>query len=343
MRLVEVGLGLVAGAWLLWRIPVPRHRQADRPPVAVIVPARNEASTLPTLLASVVPQLRAHDELVVVDDDSDDGTALAASAAGARVIAAAALPDGWLGKPWACATGARETVNPVLVFVDADVWFEPGGLDRVVGERVPGGLLSVQPYHVVRRPYERLSAITNVVSMMGLGAFTPTRRDPRGAFGPCLVVERAVYEDVGGHASVRDAVLDDIELAHAFRSRTRPVRVLGGRRSVSFRMYPAGLRQLVDGWTKNVALGARRASAVHGLLAFAWIAALLVAATSPLTYALAAVEIAWMLRRIGRFGLLTALLYPLPLAAFVFVFVRSLVATARGTARWRGRTIRLRA
>jgi 4,4'-diaponeurosporenoate glycosyltransferase len=79
------------------------------------------------------------------------------------------------------------------------------------------------------------------------------------------------------------------------------------------------------------------------VLVFVWITALLVAVTSPVTYVLAVAEVAWMLRRVGRFGFVTALLYPLPLASFLFVFVRSIVATARGTARWRGRTIRLRA
>jgi 4,4'-diaponeurosporenoate glycosyltransferase len=201
----------------------------------------------------------------------------------------------------------------------------------------------VQPYHVVGRLYERLSAITNVVSMMGVGAFTPTRRQSRGAFGPCLVVERDAYDELGGHSVVRDAVLDDIYLAHAFRANGRPVRVLGGRGSVSFRMYPAGMRQLVDGWTKNIAPGARHTSAVHGALVFLWITALLVAVTSPLAYLLAVVEVAWMLRRVGRFGIVTAVLYPLPLATFLFVLARSFVATARGTASWRGRTIRLRA
>ena len=81
-----VGWGLYAVGWslgwlLLWstrRLPPP----TDRPAVAVVVPARDEAGSLPALLAALRPQLREGDELVVVDDHSSDATAASGSPAG---------------------------------------------------------------------------------------------------------------------------------------------------------------------------------------------------------------------------------------------------------------------
>src|SRR5205814_44671 len=146
--------------------------------------ARNEASTLPLLLASLRPELVPGDQLIVIDDESTDDTADVAARGGAVVVSAPPLPEGWTGKAWACATGARIATGDTLVFLDADVIVAPGGLHRVLAAH-HGGLLSVQPFHETVRPYERLSLFFNVVAMMGTDAFTPlgTRPQPSGAFG----------------------------------------------------------------------------------------------------------------------------------------------------------------
>ena len=83
------------------------RRARSRPPVAVVVPARDEAAALPRLLGPLLAQLRPGDELVVVDDHSTDATAVAAGSFGATVVAAPDLPAGWVGKPHACWAGAR--------------------------------------------------------------------------------------------------------------------------------------------------------------------------------------------------------------------------------------------
>jgi 4,4'-diaponeurosporenoate glycosyltransferase len=204
------------------------------------------------------------------------------------------------------------------------------------------------------RPYERLSAFFNIVTMMGTDAFTPVRRpDPTGAFGPCLVTSRVAYESVGGHASVSSELLDDVALARRYRQSSRRVACLGGRGSLSFRMYPRGVRQLLEGWSKNVAAGARSTRVLTLLLIVAWISVCIETSVAlagardgvALTvYVLVVAQVAWMLRRIGRFGALTAMLYPIPLAFFLLVFVRSTYLTlVRRRVSWKGRTFSSRA
>lgn len=342
-----VAMRMVAGAWLLWRIRTPRPPAGgQRPPLAIVIPARDEERSLPALLASLVPQLRDGDELVVVDDASTDATAALAAAGGADVLPAPPPPQGWAGKPWACATGAAATTNGLLVFLDADVTVLPGGLDAVVGAH-EGGLLSVQPYHCTEQLYERLSAFFNVVSMMGSGAFTPRGRT-RAAFGPCLVTARQEYDALGGHAAVASSALEDVALARRFRAAHRPVTCLGGRGAITFRMYPAGLGQLVEGWTKNIAAGAGTVEPLLALLVAAWLSlciqSLVWLGTEPLlgaiTYVLVALELGWMLRRVGRFGALTALLFPIPLVGFLAIFLRSAFRTlVRRQVRWKGRDV----
>lgn len=354
------------GTWLLARVPL--LSPADPAPVAgasvaVVVPARDEAANLAKLLGSLSAQTRPADQVIVVDDGSRDATAEVAGELGAKVVPAGPLPQGWAGKPWACATGAQVADTDLLVFLDADTELAPDGLERLVaahwsmGER---GLLSVAPEHVTLAPYERLSALCNVVAMMGTGAFTPLGRWGRsvGAFGPCLVTSRVDYGRAGGHGAVRDQVVDDLALAERYRGAGLPVRLFGGRGTVSFRMYPSGLAQLAEGWAKNLASGAGAIRPTTLVLVVAWLSGLLAAPWSLVrapvrgrgrrrwsalaVYLVYAAQVEWMLGRIGRFGRGTGLAYPVPLVAFVALFARSLaLAAVRGRVGWKGRTLAL--
>lgn len=339
-----------AGLWLLWRVrPVPPG-EAELADVSVVVPARNEAGSIPGLLASLEAAGRAGAEVIVVDDASDDGTGEVAAAGGARVVTAPALPEGWTGKTWACATGAAASGRPLLVFADADVTFAPGGLARVVATLSDlGGLVSVEPYHELRRPTERLSLFFNIVSMMGVGAFTPLGAGgpTRGAFGPVLACRRADYDAAGGHAGVRQAIVEDMALADRFRLAERPVTLFGGRGVASFRMYPDGLRSLVEGWTKNMAGGARATSILTLVLTVGWLSGCIQAATGavarPAVFAAYALQVWWHGRRLGRYGPIAALVYPVELAFFLVVFAWSVLRTfVWRSVRWKGRAVALR-
>lgn len=359
--LFSVTLRWLCGCWLLWRVaPVGPRRErtdelgvvVDRPPCSIVVPARDEAGTLPKLLAALATERRPDDEVIVVDDASTDGTAAVALEGGARVVVAPPLPPDWTGKNSACWTGAHAATHDVLVFLDADTELLPGGLDRLLAEqRRHGGLLSVQPFHAVRRAYEQLSAFFNVVAMMGIDAFTPLgeRRVPSGAFGPVLVTHRADYDRVGGHASVADQILDDVALARRYTDAGLQVTCLGGRGTVRFRMYPDGLRHLLEGWTKNFAGGAAGTRKLTLVLIAAWISLGIEAAwdlaASPgavvaVVYLAVALQLLWMLRRIGAFHPLTALAYPIPLAFFLALFTRSIFDVyVRRRVTWKGREL----
>lgn len=349
--LVAFALLWSLGWLLLWRLPRPTAvLGGGRPAVTIVVPARDEAAALPVLLASLVPQLAPGDELVVVDDASTDATAEAAAAGGVTVVPAPPLPDGWSGKSWACATGARVATTGVLVFLDADVRLAPGGLDRIVAEALGrGGLYSVQPSHLVPRAGERLAAFSNLVALMGTGAFAPVPVMPRGAFGPCLVTTVGDYRRAGGHEAVRASVVDDLALADRYRAEGLAVTLRQGRGAISFRMYPSGVPGLVEGFTKNLAAGARGGSPPAVLGVAGWLAAccapLVLATRLPgpvalAAYALVALQVGLQLRRIGGFGVWPALVYPVALAVFLAIFARSTVLTLlRRPIDWKGRPI----
>jgi len=329
---------------------------------SVVVPARNEAAALPRLLRALGAQSLPAHQVIVVDDDSEDGTAEVAAAHGAQVITAPPLPAGWTGKAWACAKGADAATGEVLLFLDADTDPAPDLVERLCCEvNRRGGLVSVQPYHLTERPYERLSALFNLVAWMGVGAGS-WRRHKRvaGTFGPCMAMRRADYLRVGGHESVRSEVVEDVKLGRRFIAAGLPAAAFAGRGSITFRMYPSGFAQLAEGWSKNFATGAGSIPLVRLAAVFAWISAVLetawVAASGVASlvaggaiperaavawYLVFALQLVVLFRAQGRFGAM-ALLYPLAAAAFVVLFARSVWWTARGTVRWKGRTISLR-
>lgn len=366
--------GIVAISWALWRprtlatlapVPVSNHSSthATGARIAVIIPARNEADNLPALLDCLArSEVRPH-EVIVVDDSSSDDTAAIAAHHGAEVVPARLLPAGWAGKPHACALGVAHSSGDVLVFLDADVRLSSRALGLVLADRATrGGLVSVQPHHRPATWIEQLSAVFNVCAVAGSGSFTAgsdgAGRAGRIAFGPCLAVARDDYLAVGGHAGVAGSVIEDIALARALDASGRSVSALLGGDDLTYRMYPAGWRTMVQGWTKNIARGAASAPLVPVLATVVWVAAMVATTTATVSgvahwiagggvpwtalvaYATIAVHAQWVLRRVGSFHVLTAVVFPLPVVFFVLVFLRSmLLAVLRRPVRWRGRVI----
>lgn len=350
------------GFVVFFSLPLCRSGQApsSHPTLSIIVPARNEERNLPRLLESLHAQEPKPHEILVVDDGSEDATAEVARRAGAQVVAPGPAPAGWRGKSWACWQGAHAATGDLLLFLDADTFFYPGGLRRILDTYAEaGGVMSVGAYHQIERPYENFSAFFNLVMTIGVGAFTllGRRLTPRGMFGPFLMLDRATYFAHGGHERVREEVLEVFCMAEHFRVSGVPLRCYGGKDAFGMRMYPDGLKSLIDGWTKSFAYGAVRAPLAIVLITVLWLGGATLAWLGALysglwgedpeqiilwflMYALFAAQIGLFLKRIGSFGEWTALFYFVPLVFYFVVFTRASALSYLGRkVLWKGRNV----
>jgi len=353
------------GFFFLFRISSCRvsvNRNTRNPSVSIIIPARNEEHTLPNLLNSLSGQLSSKDEIIVVNDHSEDRTKEIAEKSGVEVLESLPIPEGWLGKTWACYQGARIASGEILIFLDADTVLEKNGLKKIIETYVEkDGVLSIQPYHKMRKLYEQLSAFFNIIMMAGSGAFTVLGRriKPIGLFGQVVVMRRQYYLDSGGHDKVKGEILEDLAFGSELQKKGVEIHCLGGKSTVSFRMYPNGIRELINGWSKGFAMGAAKTSIPLLILIVAWISGSIgttrslieiIIATNNVQialygslYILYSVQIYWMLIRIGNFKFYTALFYPIPMSFFVVVFTYSFVRIFLvRSVKWKGREIDLR-
>ncbi|MFC1870136.1 glycosyltransferase [Chloroflexota bacterium] len=355
--------------WLLgfvffYRVSICSSQKTNtfpRPSISIVIPARNEETNIPNLLRSLKGQTKAGDEILVVDDHSEDNTADVAEREGATVIKSKEMPPGWTGKTWACYQGAQEATGKLLLFLDADTLVEDGGLNQIASchEKL-GGVLSIQPYHKMLRLYEQLSAFFNLILMAAMGSFTILGRafKPIGLFGPVIALDRKLYSDGGSFEKVKGEILEDLAFGSEFQKKGVNLYCFGGRNTISFRMYPGGMGQLIAGWSKGFAMGAVKTSIPVLIMIIAWITgaigttrhliqAILITDVSLLIpwgflYLAFATQIYWMLYRIGNFKSYTALLFPIPLLFFVIVFAYSFVIIfIRRNVRWKGRTLRV--
>jgi len=250
---------------ILAGVPVSSVEASDLPRIAVIVPARDEAANIAPCVESLIAQRYPPDRLalIVVDDDSSDETAgiVAALARGdARItlVRTPPLPPGWKGKVHACCTGSAAVSQEAqwLCFLDADMRAAPAAIASAVAAACARklDLLTLAPRHELGSFAERLMLPCGLYLLgfyQDLEKIQAPGSDRVVATGQFMLLRREAYEAVGGHAPVRDAICEDVELALLMKRRGYRVLLMDGSRLLSTRMY-TGWSTLWPGFAKNL-------------------------------------------------------------------------------------------
>jgi len=363
--LVRIGTGLAVlgtahtalNAELL-RKPRKDDGQPSRCAVSILIPVRDEASNIGTCLLCLLAQdVRPAAEIIILDDASCDGTAdIARAVAGAerriRIMTGQPVPPHWLGKPYAChqlAAAARS--SDVLVFVDADVRLAPHAVRMAVGllDRYDLDFVSPYPRQVATGVAER---IVQPLLQWSWLTFLPLRLAERGsrpsmavANGQFLVVRRRAYDRAGGHAAVRDAVLDDVALARTLRRQGARGGLADGTDLAACRMYN-GWVDLREGYAKSLwaAFGSEPgAFAVLALLAVMYVIPPIAMARGSVvgTVGYLAGVTGRMLaaRRSGARVWPDSVAHPLSVLVLGWLTTRSIVRRRQASLTWKGRPV----
>ena len=254
---LAVWLYLVFARGFFWlareRDTAPARLPAVLPPVAIVVPARNEAENIAQSVTSLLGQDYPALSLIVVDDDSHDGTAEVARRAAAAldaegkltIVDSRTLPAGWTGKLWAVKQGidaAQEKFAPkYLMLTDADIVHAPDTLRWLVAQAEANGLVltSLTARWRCQNLPERVHIPAFIYFFQMLYPFAWVNRPDHpmaGAAGGCMLVRADALRAAGGIEVIRDALIDDCTLAAAMKKQG-PIWVGLTDRSVSVRPY----------------------------------------------------------------------------------------------------------
>ena len=338
--------------------------EAPPDPVCLCIPVRDEARELSAALDSWLNQDLPGLRIVAVDDGSTDGSSEILRGREAthperlRVLRNDHLPPGWLGKNHALHLASEQPEARAaewLLFADGDVQAAPDLLRRALAfaRSQPTDILALIPAVDVGSIGERLALPLAASAFMLL---VPPHRvpDPRHpsfcGVGGFILVRRAAYDAVGGHAAAPLEAVDDMMLARRVKRAGFVNRVARGGPDLHLRMYH-GLWDIVRAMRKNTAA-----------LPFWWtmplvlpvaMALLLAPLWMPFSGHGALALLLWLLvpalagdvqqRITGRPMDLLWALWPLNALPLAWGAAWAFADRLRGVNHWRGRDVRLKA
>lgn len=320
--------------------------------VAVLLPMRNEEENVVASLTSVLgSQGITHISIKVLDDGSADKTAsLAKSLPGIEVITGKELPEGWLGKNFACHQLAESTSASYLVFLDADVRLAPTAINAAITRMndLRWDFISPYPRQIAVSFLERLMQPLLQWSWISSVPLRLAERLPFRSMvvanGQFFIVRRSAYLASGGHAAIKSEVLDDLELARTLHKHKFSGGVAEASAVSECRMYKKD-RDLIAGYTKSLwaAFGGFGGSIFVSILFFA-------TGILPFIFALAGNKWAWgcyLLLALSRLvsaartrsTFSSIFLHPLSMCALIVLIAKSWQGKSNGTLLWRGRSV----
>ena len=223
------------------------------PMVSILVPARNEADHIEECVRSLIEQSYEQLEVLVLDDQSSDETAsivqqmmdeLPHEQKGRlQLLHGETLPDGWIGKNFACYQLAQYAQGDYLLFTDADSVHTAQTVSTVIQGMHDLGVqfLTAHPNYILRGMGERLAIPLLYFKIFTLLPLVLVKHRPEPilavANGPLLCFQRGVYEAIGGHKAVKTSILEDISLAREVKAAGYRMAYVDGQDLLSCYMY----------------------------------------------------------------------------------------------------------
>ena len=334
--------------------------------VSILVPARNEEGRIHKCLRALASQRYERLEIIILDDRSTDRTAeiiqsFVDSDPRMRMIVGTELPNGWVGKNWACDQLFNQAAGDLLLFMDADTILAEGTVSASTFEATMWGidLLTVMLSRVSGCTIEKfLFPFVDwaLFCWMPLG-IAHSRRTPyfSATFGQFMLFKREAYELIGGHAKIRNNPLDDFQLGRVAKSLGLRWALFEGRdcvetlayksntdafKSISRSVFPALDYRLSMFAVLSVILVTLGFLPLITLVKLSMFGTQLSVVEYTSLVSLGLLFISWFIVCLKfKHSVLAALLFPVAIALLLFIGVHSFATYILQTTKWKDRGI----
>lgn len=232
------------------------------PLISILIPARNEEENISNILSDIKKINYPNFEVIVCNDHSTDKTLeileqFQLNFPQLNFFTNQHLPNGWVGKNFACHQLAKQAKGDWLLFLDADVRVKPKLLQKAISHAQKNklGLLSIFPEQIIRSTGEwKTIPIMNWILL----SFLPLKlvlqsQEPSlsAANGQMMFFDAERYRKHRWHEQVKNKNVEDILIARLIKKEGYPVSVLLGNNDVLCRMYH-NYENAIKGFSLNI-------------------------------------------------------------------------------------------
>ena len=338
----------------VFSIITPKNAQKIADKISVLVPLRDEEINAVAIVETLAAQEHLSNvEFLILNDNSTDKTfELITSTARAdtrfKIMQGSAVPQGWLGKPWALAQLSESATGELLVCIDADVRLSKTAIAAAAESMRINSLdfFSAYPAQVARTFSERMiqpllqwSWLSSVPLLIAKRSTNPSFAVANGQF---FAVKKEALQKSGGYSSIKSEVLDDMQMARLLLRNKFKGTVGNGALIAQCHMY-SSWNELRNGYAKSLWKGF---GGVFG--SFVAIALLVLTGIIPIISAATGSPYGWLAfeavlvsrvlsAKITRSNLFDSLLHPISAALLIYLIIYSWLM--RGRIQWKGRTV----
>lgn len=326
--------------------------------VSIMIPARNEAGNIGTLLRQIMNNKYKNIEILVYDDQSEDETpsiikAFADQDSRIMLIPGQKLPEGWLGKNHACYQLAQKANGDYFLFLDADVRITANLIQNAVSylNKYRLSLLSIFPEQKMNSFSERITVpvmnwiLTSLLPLPLIKAFP--HASLAAANGQFMLFEKSNYIRNNWHRQFRKIPVEDINIMRAIKKQKQKGHTLLSNGQIFCRMYKS-YSAAINGFSNNIheyfgknylvmtlftlittfgIIPVIYATSIEGMSVYLFLAALLRLFTSIAS---------------RQNPLLNIILAPIQQVSLVVINFKSLTNKTRGYAVWKGRRLKVK-
>ncbi len=230
--------------------------------VSVLIPARNEKDNIGNILSDLIKQKYQNIEVVVFNDQSTDSTEkiiqeFSLDNSVIRYINSTGLPEGWLGKNFACHSLALNSKGKFLLFLDADVRLDENLISRALlfMKKYKLALLTIFPKQVMISFGEKITVPLMHYILLTLLPLILVRKSKysslAAANGQFMLFDGEIYREIFPHEKMKKERVEDIEIARFYKRNNLKVACVTGIKEISCRMYK-NYNEAISGFAKNV-------------------------------------------------------------------------------------------